>query len=118
MHVDDGISLINCILLVRRRHIGDVFLTNADLLYDMRRKETGSIGAAHIAFQQTTIGRTNHFDDITRLYSQMAASVTRVRFNANDRCTRMPNRTCRAIRIRAHTGRITYDVACVADAFI
>lgn len=78
MHVDDGVSLINCALLVGHRHIGDVFLTDADLLYDMRRKESRSVCATHIAFQQTAISRTNHFDNIAGLYVQVTRCVARV----------------------------------------
>lgn len=51
MHVDDSISLINCIWLVCRRYVGDVLLAYADLLHGMRRKKTGPIGATHISFQ-------------------------------------------------------------------
>lgn len=118
MHVDDGVSLINCILMVGRRHVGDVFLPDADLLHDMRWKETGPICATHIPFQQTAIGRANYLDNIAGLYIQMTERVARVRFNANDRRAWMANRACCTVRIRADTGRITYDVACVANAFI
>lgn len=118
MHVDDGISLINWVLLVRRRNIGDVFLTDADLLHDMCGKETGSIRATHVALQQTAVSRTYHFDNIARLYIQMAWCIARVRLNANDRRTRMANRARSTVRIGADTGRITYDVARVANAFI
>lgn len=52
------------------------------------------------------------------MYIQMTRRVARVRLNANNRRTWMTNRTCRTIRIRADTGRITYDVTCVANAFI
>lgn len=95
-----------------------VLLSNVHLLYAVLRKEAGPIDAAHETLQQAAVGRADHIDHVARLDAEVAQRGACVRLHAHDGGAGMADRAGGTVRVGANAGRVTDDVAGVADALV